>query len=615
MRPRLVLLSLAAGLAACADPTGTRAPNVRSPRFDIADAARDYKGGFYWLPPIVRQPSVSGTFDPSLAPTVEICQLVNETTCGDIIATYTMTSGPGGEIIRLQDGTHYRVNWHARDFELSTTSSYRISVRAGTDNVLLGYADVQPANNASGFENLDTGEQIGLVDGRTLPIKFRIETGVVGRVEVEPAEASVAIGATQQFTATVRDLHGNVIGAPVQWASSDESIAMIDQMGLATGVAEGVVSITAVSDRISGTATLTVVDNGGEPEGTVMVSAGNNHTCAIDAQGSAFCWGLATSGQLGNGTVLTSPTPVAVSGELTFAAIDATLGRSCAVTISGAVYCWGTAPLGDGSTSNSLTPVAVSSEISFGRIGVGFQHACAISTGGVAYCWGAGASGQLGTGSRDQQLAPVPVSGDLTFASISVGPNHSCAITTEGAAYCWGAGARGRLGNGTTADQLTPAAVGGELAFSTISAGLDHTCGITTTGQAHCWGAGTSGRLGTGDEVDELEPAPVATDLLFTAISAGENHSCAVATDGLVHCWGNGLAGQLGTGVQQLALVPTRTASDLPFASISAGASYSCGVTTTGAIYCWGFGASGQLGHGGFSGRLSPTAVVAPFGP
>ena len=613
MRPRLVLLSLAVGLAACADPTGTTAPNARYPRFDIADAARDYKSGFYWLPPIVKQPTVSGTFDASLAPTVEICQLVNETTCGDIIATYTMTSGPGGETVRLQDGTHFRVNWHAKDFELSTTSSYRISVRAGADNVLLGYADVQPANNASGFKNLDTGEQIGLVDGRTLPIRFRIETGIVGSVAVEPAEASATVGGTQQFTATVRDLHGNVVSAPVQWMSSDESIATIDQMGLATAVAEGVVTITATSDRISGTAILTVVDDGGEPEGAVMVSAGNGHTCAVDAQGNAFCWGVGGSGQLGNGMALNSPIPVAVSGELSFAAIDVNLGRSCAVTTTGTVYCWGTAPLGDGSTSNSLTPVAVSSQLAFGPVGVGFLHACAISTDGVAHCWGSGTSGQLGTGSLEQQLAPAPVLGELTFASISVGPNHTCAITTDGAAHCWGVGTRGRLGNGGALNQLAPTPVEGDITFSVISAGAEHTCGISTAGQAYCWGAGTSGRLGTGDQFDALVPAPVATDLLFTAISAGENHTCAIATDGLVYCWGNGSAGQLGTGVQQISLVPTRVASDLPFASISAGASYTCGVTTTDAIYCWGFGTSGQLGTGDLVSRFVPTPV-APFG-
>lgn len=612
MRPRFVLLSLAVGLAACADPTGTLAPNARFPRFDIADAARDYKSGFYWLPPMVKQPTVSGVFDASLAPTVEICELAGDS-CGDVIATYTVTTGPGGEVVRLQDGTHYQVNWHAKDFDLSTTSVYRISVRAGVDNVLLGYADVQPANNGSGFKNIETGQQMGLVDGRTLPVRFRIETGVVGRVEIEPATASVAIGATQQFVATTRDLHGNVISAPVQWMSSDESIATIDQMGLATAVAEGVVTITATSERISGTATLTVVDDGGEPPGTVMVSAGNNHTCAIDAQGNAFCWGLGASGQLGNGMTLNTTSPVAVSTELSFAAIDVNLGRSCAVTTAGAVYCWGTAPLGDGSTLNSLTPVAVSSQLSFGPVAVGPLHACAISTDGVAHCWGSGTSGRLGTGSEAAQLAPAAVSGELTFASISVGQNHTCGITTDGAAHCWGLGTRGRLGNGGTLNQLAPTPVAAEIVFTAISAGAEHTCGISTSGQAYCWGAGTSGRLGTGDQLDALAPAPVATDLLFTAISAGENHSCAIATDGLAYCWGNGLAGQLGTGVQQSSFIPTRVASDAQFASISAGASYTCGVTSTDAIYCWGFGSSGQLGNGDLMSRFVPTPV-APFG-
>jgi alpha-tubulin suppressor-like RCC1 family protein len=610
MRPRLVLLSLAVGLSACSDPTSTTAPNARYPRFDIADAARDYKSGFYWLPPIVRQPTVSGMFDASLTPTVEICELVGDS-CGDVIAIYTTTTGPGGETVRLQDGTHYQVNWHAKDFELSTTSSYRISVRAGTGNILLGYADVQPANNANGFRNLDSGELMGLVDGRTLPIRFRIETGIVGSVELEPATASVSVGGTQQFVATIRDLHGNVISAPVAWASSDESIATIDQMGLATGVAEGVATITATSDRISGTASLTVVGDGGGTEGTVVVSAGNGHTCAIDAEGNAFCWGLGTSGQLGNGLTLNSPTPVAVSGGLTFATIDVNLGRSCAVTTAGAAYCWGTAPLGDGSTSNSLTPVAVSSQLTFGPISVGPSHACAISTGGVAHCWGAGTSGRLGTGSEEQQLAPAAVLGELTFASISAGQNHTCGITTAGAAYCWGTGARGRLGNGDIVNQLAPTPVAGGLSFTAISAGAEHTCGVSTSGQTYCWGAGTSGRLGTGEQLDAVEPVPVASTLLFTAISAGENHSCAIATDGLAYCWGNGLVGQLGTGVQQSFFVPTRVASDLLFASISAGASHTCAVTTSGDIYCWGFGTTGQLGNGDLVSRFSPTPIAA----
>jgi alpha-tubulin suppressor-like RCC1 family protein len=606
MRSRLLLLPLLSALFACSDQPLPTAPNEGAPRFDIADAARDYKSGFYWLPPMVKQPDVAGIFDASLSPTVEICELVGDA-CGAVLATYTTTTGPGGETVRIQDGQHYQVNWHTNEFDLSTTSIYRVSVRAGIDDVLLGYADVQPASNGSGFRNIDTDEQMGLVDGRTLPIKFRIETGIVGSIDVDPAEATASPGGTQQFVATVRDLHGNVMSADVVWASSDETVATIDQTGLATAVAEGIATITATSDRIAGMATLTVL--GGD--GTVVVDAGSAHTCALDPGGNAFCWGLGTAGELGNGSASNSPTPVAVTGALTFAAIGAGSGRTCGVTTTGAAYCWGSAPLGDGSASNSLTPVAVTGGLTFAPISVGPAHTCAITTGGQAYCWGAGGSGRLGNGSDAQQLAPVAVSGDLTFASISAGQSHTCGITTGGAAYCWGLGTRGRLGNGETANQLVPVAVSGDLTFATISAGGEHTCGITTGGQAYCWGAGTSGRLGTGDQFDQLTPTAVAGGLTFAAIGAGENHTCGITTDGVAYCWGSGVAGQLGNGSQEAFFVPTAVSGNLAFASISAGASYTCGVATSEDVYCWGFGTSGQLGNGDLVSRFTPTLVAA----
>src|SRR5688572_16020681 len=252
MRPRLLLIPLLVAVAACSDQTFSTAPN--GPSFTIADAARDYKDGFYWLPPMVAQPDVSGTFDASLSPTVEICELVDDA-CGAALATYTRMSGPGGELVRLQDG-HYHVNWHTDEFTLSTTNSYRISVRV--NEVLLGYADVQPAANVSGLRNLDSNELMGLVDGRTLPIRFRIETDIVGGIAVAPLDATLEPGGTQQFVATVTDLHGNPMSADVIWSSSNESVAIVDQLGIATAVGEGSAIITATSQRVTGSATLVV---------------------------------------------------------------------------------------------------------------------------------------------------------------------------------------------------------------------------------------------------------------------------------------------------------------------------------------------------------------------
>src|SRR5687767_8549996 len=330
MRPRLLIVSLLVAVAACGDTFST-APDGGLPSFDIADAARDYKEGFYWLPPIVKQPIVSGTFDATLSPTVETCELVDGV-CGAVMATYTMTAGPGGEFVRLQD-QHYHVNWHTDQFALSTTNSYRISVRAGADETLLGYADVQPAANGSGLKNLDSDEMMGLVDGRTLPIKFRIETNVVGDIDVAPLEATLEPGGTQQLVATVSDLHGNPMSANVMWSSSDESIATVDQSGLVTAIAEGTAIITATAELVSGSATVIVE----EPveEGGVLASAGDSHSCAIDETGAAFCWGLGSLGQLGNGFLVNRFTPFPVAGGHTFTAIATAETHSCGITSTG----------------------------------------------------------------------------------------------------------------------------------------------------------------------------------------------------------------------------------------------------------------------------------------
>ena len=52
----------------------------------------------------------------------------------------------------------------------------------------------------------------------------------------------------------------------------------------------------------------------------VSVSAGLSHSCGVTPSGAAYCWGSNAYGELGNGAMTNSTTPVAVSGGLTFAA-------------------------------------------------------------------------------------------------------------------------------------------------------------------------------------------------------------------------------------------------------------------------------------------------------
>ncbi len=247
---RLKYAARAALLLAVAACTGdVTAPSARpgdtGPSRTISDAAHaGTVPGFYFLPPMVPSPSYSGTFAGGLQPTVEICE-INGPIC-TTIATFNATAA----------SQHYQVNWHTNQYNLDPAKTYRISVYVGAFR--LGFADVDVVSSGKELKNVDTQQFIPLQDGRTLPIKFRIETGIAGQVIVTPDSASIPVGGTQQFTATVLDLYGNPLAVSVTWSSSNAGVATVNGSGLATGVSVGQATITATAQAASGSATLTV---------------------------------------------------------------------------------------------------------------------------------------------------------------------------------------------------------------------------------------------------------------------------------------------------------------------------------------------------------------------
>lgn len=197
------------------------------------------------------------------------------------------------------------------------------------------------------------------------------------------------------------------------------------------------------------------------------ISAGFDHTCGLVAGGVAYCWGANDVGQLGraDSTGVSDSVPQAVFGGLTFTAISAGYEHTCALTAAGTVYCWGAngaGQLGDGTTFDRHSPVAVQSGQAFTAISAGGSHTCGIVSGGAVVCWGDDTWGQLGNGSTTGSTIPVAVSGSLSFASISVGGSHTCGLTIAGVAYCWGSNNGGQVGDGTGTDRSTPTKVSGQ---------------------------------------------------------------------------------------------------------------------------------------------------------
>jgi uncharacterized protein YjdB len=81
----------------------------------------------------------------------------------------------------------------------------------------------------------------------------------VASVTVSPATASVLVGQTTSFTATLKDANGNVLtGRSITWTSSASSVATVSAAGVVTGVSAGTATITATSEGKSASATVTV---------------------------------------------------------------------------------------------------------------------------------------------------------------------------------------------------------------------------------------------------------------------------------------------------------------------------------------------------------------------
>jgi hypothetical protein len=152
-------------------------------------------------------------FNGALSPAVEICELgapAPDLTRACIAGPPVKRFAPGTVNVSLTD-QQYSVNWDTKAQALDVNKFYRIQVLVGA--TVLGFADVDPVSNGSQLKNVQTNEYIGLVDGRTLPVKFRIESGALCNADGTPCAAetvNLAQGGGVELTVPGEDFHFDV---------------------------------------------------------------------------------------------------------------------------------------------------------------------------------------------------------------------------------------------------------------------------------------------------------------------------------------------------------------------------------------------------------------------
>jgi alpha-tubulin suppressor-like RCC1 family protein len=90
--------------------------------------------------------------------------------------------------------------------------------------------------------------------------------------------------------------------------------------------------------------------------GAISINAGNQHSCAVKADGRAACWGDNQFGQLGDATGGRKPVATLVPALTGATAISTGKSHTCALKADGSAACWGLNNLGqvgDGAVTNN----------------------------------------------------------------------------------------------------------------------------------------------------------------------------------------------------------------------------------------------------------------------
>jgi alpha-tubulin suppressor-like RCC1 family protein len=368
------------------------------------------------------------------------------------------------------------------------------------------------------------------------------------------------------------------------------------------------------------------------------VAVGQNHTCALTVSNDIRCWGDNIWGQLGApspncGQRDCSPVPIAVqcpAGEVCkFRSVAAGGDHTCAVDTNGKAWCWGEDVAAAGTfppLSARYTHRRIPAKNNLGvpanlvQIDTSSGHTCAVSAAQDVFCWGSNVSGQLAapltiSSTMDAHL----VSGGNRYKSVTTGTEYSCAVhASNGLADCWGDNGHFQLvGKANTSKFITinPEVPVTSRGVQFMAAGASTTCAqVAPNDDTVCWGKpsynlpNSSGSPGFVAQTASYARS-MATDLDTCSVSGSQDCAriCIAALGGELSC-GHWKAGT--SPYQLLSKVPNpQGVVVISWTQVDVGPNHVCAVTTKQDVWCFGSNTWGQFG----TGILSSTPTDKPI--
>jgi hypothetical protein len=245
-----------------------------------------------------------------------------------------------------------------------------------------------------------------------------------------------------------------------------------------------------------------------QPTSTVVLSGvadlaggATKHQCAVKKDGTAWCWGENSYGQLGIGGLQSASVPTQVEnlpkikkmvvfGDPGTGGIPPFKGFSCALAEgTGAVYCWGyngEGQLGTGDNVSLSTPamdpvVVGAKDISVGvadYLGGGYGTVYATMANGTVFMWGdVPVTAAASPGVKNY---PVQVPGVTTAIMTSGVVQTACSLLEDGSVHCWG-------------DHSLDNGVGDVRAIAMVKY-FPQICAVKNDASLWCWGTDSDGK-------------------------------------------------------------------------------------------------------------------------